>query len=62
MINLPTAKLKLKIKQLKAENKELKQKYWSDLNTARCMLLNRIEDLTALAENIRLKELELLKP
>lgn len=48
-------------KQQAAELEKLKQKQWADLNTARCVLLNRIEDLNALAEDIRLKELELKK-
>ena len=43
------------------QKKELRQNHWAELNTARCILLNRIEDLTTLAEDIRLKELKLKK-
>lgn len=49
------------IAELKTENKALLQRYWADMNTARCVLLNRIEDLTALTEDMRLKELEIKK-
>lgn len=44
-----------------SELKKLKQAHWAALNTARCILLNRIEDLTALADDIRLQELALKK-
>ena len=47
--------------KLEAENRKLKQKHWADLNTARCILLNRIEDINVLIEDLRLKELELKK-
>ncbi len=48
-------------KKLKAELKESRQEHWANLNTARCILLNRIEDLQTLAEDVRLKELRLKK-
>lgn len=47
------------VERLKKESKAQKQEQWAALNTARCVLLNRIEDLTALAEDIRLQELKI---
>ncbi len=52
---------RVKIEQLTAELDKLKQSHWAELNTARCVLENRIEDLTALAEDLRCKELEIKK-
>ncbi len=50
-----------RIVELKTELEARTQKHWADMNTARCLLLNFIEDLTALAEDMRLKELGLKK-
>ena len=53
--------LNIKLGLLKAELKKAKQRHWAELNTARCLLLNFVEDLSGLTEKIQRQELVLKK-
>ena len=50
-----------RIEQLRAENKELKQKRWANLNTTRCMLIACMDNLKVLEEDMRCAEYEAKK-